>query len=87
MNKREKQIELIKQIIWETKKKWSEELFNEIGLEKAETDDERIQMLEDYLNKHTIKKEIKKSKSEKEMNKTVDRAIKNEIKKRVRNKK
>lgn len=69
MNKREKQIELIKQIIWETKKKWSEELCNEIGLEKAETDDERIQMLEDYLNKHTIKKEIKKSKYKQERKK------------------
>lgn len=42
--------DLIRQIVGRTGKKWSEELYKEIGLDKAQTDEEIIQMLKDYLN-------------------------------------
>ena len=42
--------DLIRQIVGKTGRKWSEELFKEIGLDKAQTDKEVIQMLKDYLN-------------------------------------
>ena len=54
MNKVSKRVEkkvkdLICQIIGTTGKKWSEELYKEIGLDKAQTEEEVIQMLKDYL--------------------------------------
>ena len=49
MNKKKKVKDLIRQIVGKTGKLWSEELFKEIGLDKATTDDEVIKMLKDYL--------------------------------------
>ena len=56
--------DLTRQIIARTGKLWSEELFYEIGLDKAKTDEEIIQMLKDYLNggnqvKYSEEKKIK----------------------------